>query len=582
MNKYYVLLSTGVVLTTACSPKEAQELSKQPNVVVILTDDQGWGDFGFNGNPYINTPTLDSLSEISAHLTQFYSSPLSATTRAGLLTGCYHLRSGALCVTRAAENMDEDAVTIAEAMRDNGYATGCFGKWHNGAHYPQDPVGQGFDEYVGFSAGHLTNYFDSELLHNQTPFRAKGYITDVLTDYALDFIKKNKENPFFCYIPYNAPHAPYQVPDKYYDKYKHLSKGEEDTTPAVYAMCESVDDNIARVLNYLDSEGLSENTIVVFFSDNGPNKPRYNGDMRGIKSQTYEGGVRVPCLVYWKGKINAFELDENLSYIDIMPTILALCGIEDAPKMDGVDFSKQLLGDKTKLAPRTIYTHKSNSDSDLNPFSSLAIKDDYRLLYLSRDNFELYDLDSDPSQTSDISEMNAKVFASMRSEMQEWYDEVSVEYEKSKKRMTRIGAVDIESIIPAHEAIIGGKVHYFTNEHGWAGDWVTNIYKGDTVAWDVEVVEAGEYDFAVEYALSSGDIEVSVLGAPSVKLAVFEGELLPSPDRVQRVEAYERTWGSADLGAIKLSKGQHTINLDFVKDGLQGDLQVKSIRIKKK
>ena len=273
----------------------------QPNIVLIMADDMGWGDIAMNGNPFsINTPNLEKIARSGARFEHFMVSPLCAPTRASLLTGRYHLRTGVSNVTGGLETMRSEEVTMAEVFRNAGYATGLFGKWHNGAHYPQDPNGQGFDEFFGFCGGHWTNYFNTRLQHNQTMVATRGYITDVLTDAALDFIEKNKARPFLCYIPYNAPHGPFQVDDKYFNKFK--SKGVNDMDAAIYGMVENVDENIGRVLEKLESLKLTGNTIVVFLTDNGPNSNRYNGYMKGKKGAVDEGGCTGTVVYSLAGK----------------------------------------------------------------------------------------------------------------------------------------------------------------------------------------------------------------------------------------------------------------------------------------
>src|SRR5262245_21570995 len=183
-------------------------LQNRPNLVLIVADDMGWGDVRSHGNDRLDTPVLDRLAADGARFDRFFVSPVCAPTRASLLTGRYHPRTGVAWVTRGLETMRSEELTLAEVLRDAGYATGCFGKWHNGAHYPHNPGGQGFDEFLGFCAGHWNNYFDTTLEHNGTPIKTNGYITDVLTDAAIAFIENQRGRPFFCYVPYNAPHGP--------------------------------------------------------------------------------------------------------------------------------------------------------------------------------------------------------------------------------------------------------------------------------------------------------------------------------------------------------------------------------------
>jgi arylsulfatase A-like enzyme len=203
----------------------------KPNIVFILTDDQGWGDLSIHGNTNVRTPNIDKLAREGARFARFYVAPLCAPTRAGLLTGRYHYRGGVYGVSNSKEYLNTDEVTFADLFKKAGYATGCFGKWHNGSQYPYHPNGRGFDEFYGFLSGHYANYFNTMLDHNGEAVRSTGFITDDLTEKAIGFIEKNKEKPFVCYIPYNAPHSPFQVPDEYYDRVKKEGSRNLASTP---------------------------------------------------------------------------------------------------------------------------------------------------------------------------------------------------------------------------------------------------------------------------------------------------------------------------------------------------------------
>ena len=209
-----ILLSCLILINCSSQNRDTAKKieSPLPNVLLILTDDQGWGDLSYHNNDSIDTPNLDALAQKSNRFRRFYVSPVCAPTRASLLTGRYHLRTGTSWVTHRKEVMRTEEVTLAEVFKQVGYNTGCFGKWHNGEQYPNDPNGQGFDEFLGFTAGHWNNYFDTSLSHNGKKVKSKGYITDVFTKAAIDFIKNNRKTPFFCYVPYNAPHSPFQLP----------------------------------------------------------------------------------------------------------------------------------------------------------------------------------------------------------------------------------------------------------------------------------------------------------------------------------------------------------------------------------
>mgnify|MGYP002624718351 FL=1 len=265
-----VLLVCGAAAAEKPSPE-------RPNVLLIMTDDQGWGEVRSHGNPRIEPPVLDGLAESGARFERFFVGPVCAPTRASLLTGRYHLRGGVHGVTRGEENLRSEEVTLAELLRDAGYATGCFGKWHNGAHWPYHPNGQGFEEFLGFCGGHWNNYFDTELEHNGEPHQLEGFIIDDLTTAALKFIDKNKEQNWFCYVPFNTPHTPWQVPDKYWAKYQ--GRGLDAETACAYAMCENIDDNLGRLLAHVEEKGLADERLVLFVKENVPQGAGYKGKM---------------------------------------------------------------------------------------------------------------------------------------------------------------------------------------------------------------------------------------------------------------------------------------------------------------
>lgn len=228
-----------LLLLSLSSCQKTEVAKKQTNILLILTDDQAYGDLSLTGNPISETPNLDLLASEGVFFENFYVSPVCAPTRASLLTGRYHQRTGVSGVTRGRENMNLDELTIANILKSHGYQTGIFGKWHNGAHYPYHPIGRGFDEFVGFTSGHWSSYFDTTIEKNGSPFITKGYLPDVLTDEAISFIKRSHANKqaFFCYVPFQTPHTPLQVPDVYFDKYKN--KEVDDFNATIYGMVEN-------------------------------------------------------------------------------------------------------------------------------------------------------------------------------------------------------------------------------------------------------------------------------------------------------------------------------------------------------
>src|SRR5947207_13978797 len=341
---------------------------RKPNIVILLADDQGWGDLSISGNKNLSTPNIDSLARDGALFDRFYVQPVCSPTRAEFLTGRYHPRGGVWNVSTGGERLNLDEKTIADAFRAAGYATAAFGKWHNGTQYPYHPNGRGFDEYYGFTSGHWGDYFAPPLDHNGKAVTGTGYLTDDLTDHAMAFITANAGRPFLCYLAYNTPHSPMQVPDRFWDKFKdapvkrrHDSKKEEvGHTRAALAMCENLDGNVGRLLRTLDDRKLADRTIVVYFSDNGPNGWRWNGGMKGRKGSTDEGGVRSPLHVRWPGHITpGTRVTQIAGAIDLLPTLAELAGVKpvgDKP-LDGKSLAPLLLGKDVNWPDRILFNH---------------------------------------------------------------------------------------------------------------------------------------------------------------------------------------------------------------------------------
>lgn len=332
---------------------------------MILSDDQGWGDLSLHGNNNLATPNLDALGREGAVFTHFYVCAVCAPTRAEFLTGRYHARSGVRGVSTGAERMNADEVTIADTFRAAGYATAIFGKWHNGSQHPYHPNARGFDEFYGFTEGHWGHYFDWELDHNGQLVRGKGYLADDMTDRAMAWIEQQRNRPFFCYLAYNIPHSPMQVPDRFWEKFARFEpklrvpQEEVAMTRAALAMCENLDWNVGRILRHLKRLGLDRDTIVIFFSDNGPNSWRWNGGMKGRKGSLDEGGLRAPLLIRWPAKIRAgTRVDRIAGAIDLLPTLADLCDVPliSRKPLDGLSLRPLLSGTSSSWPDRMIFS----------------------------------------------------------------------------------------------------------------------------------------------------------------------------------------------------------------------------------
>ncbi|GMQ31403.1 arylsulfatase [Algoriphagus confluentis] len=572
----FSILLIALLVFSACK----EEKAIPPNIVLILTDDQGYGDLGVHGNEVVKTPNLDRLAAESARFDRFYVSPLCAPTRASLLTGRYHLRTGVVSVSKGLETMDAEEYTLAELFRDNGYRTGIFGKWHNGQHYPHHPLAQGFEEFTGFSAGHWSNYFDTHLEKNREEMVFEGYLPDVLTEEALDFIRKNKDQPFFAYLPLNTPHSPHQVPDEYFDPYK--ISGLSDELAAIYGMVENIDWNVGRIMNLLKELDLDENTLVIFLTDNGPNGQRFNAEMKGVKGSVHEGGVRVPSFWRWKGEIQPQEISTAAAHIDVMPTLTDLFGLEkkEGKPWDGVSLVPLFKGGE--IPYRSIFSHVAQLDKELKDRPG-AIRKDSLLLTLFPNRSELYDLKNDPKQLVNLAPGKLELVSSLEKEYREWWQEVTEEIEMD--RQIPISDLAPEIALPTYEAELKGDLKFFEG-HGWAQDWVTNWKnESDSVVWPLNVIDSGEFEVWLEYSAAPNQLGAELnLSTSSTNLTQtldqgLESIPIPSPDRVPRKEAPEQTWNRILLGQIQLAEGKEKLILSAKKIPSEGLGDIFSIRL---
>jgi len=558
----------------------AQLASRRPNVLLIITDDQGYGDLGLHGNEQIGTPTLDRLGRESLRFDRFFVSPLCSPTRASLLTGRYSLRTGVSGVAEGQETMRAEEVTIAEALGAAGYRTGLFGKWHNGEHFPYTPNGQGFQEAFGFNLGHWNNYFDTTLKHNGRGVKTKGFITDVLTDAAIEFISAKRDQPFFCYLSYNAPHSPFQVPDKYFDKYQ--AKGLDDYLASVYGMVENVDDNIARVLGRLDELKLRDNTIVIFVTDNGPNGARFNGGMRGVKGSLHEGGSRVPFFLRWPARFKQPRLITQIAaHIDVFPTLLELCGAP-TPKtlpQDGRSLIPLLEGKEGDWPDRMLFTQHR-----LNPNTGAVRTERYRLVNEGR-GWELFDMESDPAQKRNIAAEQPEVAKRLTTAYENWRREVLPQTRQSRAPIPVGHAKENPVELPVPQSQFTGGLRYSGRHpnNAWLTNW-TNLET--TVEWELDVAQAGRYEVSLQYlcpkAAAGARVQISAAGsATEATLRETSGAQIKSPDRVPRTEVYEMDWATLRAGAITLPQGKTTLTVRALTKPGEAVMDLKSVALKR-
>ena len=419
-------------------PLHAQS-SERPNVLLILTDDQGYGDLGYHGNELIRTPTLDHLAAESLRFANFYVSPVCAPTRASLLTGRYSLRTGVRDTYNGGAIMAGTEITLAELMAKAGYRTGIFGKWHLGDNYPSRPSDQGFEESLVHLGGGMgqpgdfttffrgdSSYFDPVLWRNNEPTRYAGYCTDIFAAAAAEFIRQTADRPFFCYLSFNAPHTPLQLREEDYQPYANapvaqyyldnggdrrpLSDRDVEDARRVYGMVSNLDDNLGRLFATLDSLGVTDNTIVLFMTDNGPQQHRYRAGLRGQKGQVYEGGVRAPFFLRYPDRFSRDTTIETVAaHIDVVPTLASLCGLSLPAdrKIDGINLLPLASGDPpVPDTVRELFLYWSRNYPV--PYHNMTlIEGRHKLIgYTSHtaraDDFALYDLQRDPHEQIDI------------------------------------------------------------------------------------------------------------------------------------------------------------------------------------
>ena len=563
-----VLFALCAWLLSADMPVQAEESKKgkRPNVVVFLTDDQGWGDLSLHGNTHLKTPHLDQLARDGAQFDRFYVSPVCSPTRAEFLTGRYHTRSGVYSTSRGGERMDTDETTIADLFKTAGYRTAAFGKWHNGMQFPYHPNARGFEEFYGFCSGHWGNYFSPMLEHNGKIVQGEGFVIDDFTTRAMNYIEANQDEPFFVYLPYCTPHSPMQVPDRWWDPFKDhempleekRADGHLNHSRAAMAFCENIDWNVGRVLKKLDDLKLSDDTIVVFFCDNGPNGSRWNGGMRGKKGSTDEGGVRSPLFIRWPGQIpDGLMIKQIASARDLLPTLTTLAGVSanGTKPLDGVDLADLLRGKKSSLGPRSIIS---------NWRGRVSIRTQrHRLDHQGR----LYDMIADPGQKKDVTKLLPALAAKLKKQAEEWKKEY-VESMGPDDRPFVIGHPDGEiTQLPARDATATGGIKR-SSKHPNCSFFTNWTSKDEQIVWDCEVGQAGEYEVELFYTCPEADagsvFELSFKDA-RLKGTIAEGYDPPllgkDKDRYGRTESYDKLFKRITLGSIHLEEGPGTLTI---------------------
>ena len=465
---------------------------RRPNVVLVITDDQGYGDLRCHGNEVIWTPNLDRLHARSVRLRNFHVAPTCAPTRAGLMTGRSCNRTGVWHTIMGRSLLRADEVTMADVFAAAGYATGIFGKWHLGDNYPFRPQDRGFGEVLVHGGGGVgqtpdywgNNYFDDTYFHNGRPEKFTGYCTDVWFDGAMKFIEANRNKPFFCYLPTNAPHGPYLVADKYSKPYR--DRGVNPRQVPFYGMITNIDENVGRLMKHLDTLGLANDTILIFMTDNGTSAGHRAG-MRGAKGSEYDGGHRVPFFIRWPaGPIGAArDIDRLAANLDVLPTLIELCRLKKPKGVDfeGTSLAPLLTGKGGDWPDRTLVVDSQRIDHPQKWRKSAVMTDRWRLV----NGRELYDMAADPGQKKNVADAQAAVVTRLRKAYEEWWAQTS-------KRFGEYCEIVLGS---EKEDPVRLSCHDW---HGRRVPWNQRAIRSGPVAngfWAVEVSRAGRYELAL-------------------------------------------------------------------------------------
>ncbi|MAG93248.1 MAG: hypothetical protein CMJ48_05810 [Planctomycetaceae bacterium] len=559
-----------VVLALLLCAEQASAADK-PNILFILTDDQGWWDVGHRGNKDIDTPVIDRLARDGVDFARFYAAPVCAPTRAGLMTGRYCFRTGLYNTRFGGDTLGLGEVTIAELLKDAGYRTGCFGKWHLGKYTPYQPHNRGFDEFLGHYHGHIDKYdYPDQIVHNGKPVEGRRYVTDLFTDAAIEFIETSNNQPWFCYVPFNAPHSPWVVGTSHDGQArgdllinKYLKRGLALREARIYAMIDIIDQNVGRLLKRLDDLKLAENTVVLFMTDNGGVSKHFKAGLKSNKGSIYEGGVRVPLVVRWPGKFPAGgRVDAQCSHVDLAPTFCELAGVPlpDDRKIDGKSLLPLLKAGKGERHHEYVY-HAWDRYFP-NPDNRWSISNQRWKLacqvrtgeQATENNWRLYDLQNDLGETTNLINKHPEIARRLRTEFLRWFDDVTegVDY---KPVPIPVGHPDepLVEIQPSWAKWQGKNIEYVFRGYDW--DTIEGWKQpGEQATWKLDVHRAGQYEVTISYGRSAR-------GGGTLKLSAGETSLECSPPATPTGDVFERL----HVGTLTLHEGPAVLKAEVVK-----------------
>lgn len=597
MTKRHYVHMVGLVVAVLClvgtnAVAGAGSLAgSRPNIILVMTDDQGYGDLGCHGHPYLKTPSLDKLHGQSTRFTDFHVSPTCAPTRAALMSGRAPFKNGITHTILERDRMTLNATTIAQVLKTAGYTTGIFGKWHLGDEDPYQPHNRGFDETFIHGAGGIgqsfpgtqsdapgTSYFDPIIKHNNRFVKTQGYCTDVFFRQTLAWIGEQKDKsdtPFFAYVPTNAPHGPYHVEQRYKDVYKDKCG---DRSAAFFGMIANIDENMGVLMQKLDEWKLADNTLLIFMTDNGSAAGTYNYNMKGKKGSPNEGGSRVPLFMRLPGRIKpGIDVDRLARHVDLFPTLAEIAGahIPEELGLDGRSLLPLIEDPQAQWRDRNLFFHtgrwskkgapgrwgKGNTNPDQAKYKGFAVRNErWRLVGKA-----LYDIEQDPGETSDLAQEHPEVAAEMLNAFDAWWDDVRplminedapldtgkpfVEQFERQKRETGIPGLERKTVKPSADgtiSLVAGTAELIGNTfwlHPKRKDIARWTNPSDRVEWKILGVEKGTYKVTITYG-SSGYANQYIISAGQASLQ----------EKTENTGGFE-TYKSFSLGTLDLPTG---------------------------
>ena len=562
MNKLHIVATLiCFLLSSNLSSVFAQNKDKvPPNVIIVITDDQGKNDLSCMGNPHIKTPNLDKFYEQSVRFTNYHVSTTCAPTRGSLMTGRHTNRVNVFHTITGRSLLFEDEVILPQVFAQNGYTNGMFGKWHLGDNYPYRPEDRGFHEVVRHGGGGIAqgpdywgnDYFDDTYWHNGETEEYKGYCTDVFFEEALKFIEKNKDNPFFCYISTNAPHAPLNLPEEYFDIYKD-NENLQERFKRFYGMITNIDDNFKLLDEKLDELNLTDNTILIFTTDNGTagGNRVFDAGMKGSKGSVYEGGHRVPFFVRWPdGKLTGGkDIDQLVAHYDLLPTFVDLLGFDFIPvkPLDGKSIKPLLYDTYPDWANRILYMDTQRKQNLIKYKAYTVMDDNWRLV----NGNELYDINADLIQENNVIEQHPEAAARLAEGYEKWWQSIMSEGPNERYGYIKVGSPkENPSRISAHDMLIG--------KHGgaWHQHGATKASQ-NVGRWKIEFIEDGEYSITLRRFPRESGLAINET-FPALERTVRDDRPMPASVKSDFEQAYLYVAGLEGKEEIKSEQAEVT------------------------